>query len=139
MRNDSAKIILPGEYIELTSNDLKDFDGEVTIEPHVSSKDKTEPWIHPTVSRVINGIVRIPNENHDPVHIPKSQQLAHVRPVFEPDESSQSTCKSGPTPSPTVPKATNFADSVVIDPDKLLTENQRQQFRNINNRFQSVY
>ena len=37
LRNDSSKVLYPGEYIEIDSDSLKDYEGEIAIEPRVDS------------------------------------------------------------------------------------------------------
>ena len=59
VRNDTAKVILPGEFVDVYAEELKSFDGEVAIEPRLTSPLAGE-WPAPSISRVIQGSVRIP-------------------------------------------------------------------------------
>ena len=136
IRNDSEKIVMPGEYVEFTPRTLHELDCEVAIEPHTPSSSQTD-WIHPSISRVINGVVRIPNMTDEPIQIAKSQHLAHIHPVIVPDETSIQPDNNLPTP-PTQTQAA-FIETISVDPDGLLSAQQRQQFRDINARYRSVY
>jgi hypothetical protein len=64
LRNDSPKVLLPGDYVEFSSQDLSNFDGEIAIEPHSDSPLKGS-WPSPAISRVINGTVRIQNNIYE--------------------------------------------------------------------------
>ena len=46
LRNDSEKIVMPGEYIEFKSTALQDLDCEVAIEPHTPAH--VFGYIHPS-------------------------------------------------------------------------------------------
>ena len=79
VRNDSAKVIMPGEYVEIYADELKSFDGEVAIESRTESPLSGQ-WPIPSITRVIQGSVRIPNLTNEPVSITKSQHLAQIHP-----------------------------------------------------------
>ena len=66
VRNDNEKVVMPGEYVEIHSNALSAFDGEVAIEPH-SHSPLSGDWPPPAITRVIQGTVRIPNTESEPV------------------------------------------------------------------------
>lgn len=56
VRNDHEKIVMAGEYIEVHSEELKSFDGEIALEPHTDSPlSGTLP--PPTITRVVKGSV----------------------------------------------------------------------------------
>jgi len=50
-RNDSPKVVMPGEFIEVYADDLKPFNGEVSIEPRIESP-LSGNWPKPSMSRV---------------------------------------------------------------------------------------
>ena len=60
LRSDNSHVILPGEYLEFSSDPLKSYEGEIAIEPHRSSP-LNGSWPQPEISRVIDGSIRIPN------------------------------------------------------------------------------
>ena len=60
LRNKSAQVVLPGEFVEYSCKELESFNGDITIEPH-SESPFLGNWPAPTVSRVINGTVRLEN------------------------------------------------------------------------------
>ena len=60
LRNHPANVLFPGEFLELHSDSLSGYNGEISIEPRFDSPNNGE-WPEPTVSRVIQGTIRIPN------------------------------------------------------------------------------
>ena len=60
LQNDTAKVLLPGEFVEVHSDSLSKLEGEVPIEPRVDSPSGGK-WPKPCISRVIQGSVRIPD------------------------------------------------------------------------------
>ena len=81
------EVIMPGEYVEIyaDADELKSFDGEVAIEPRTESPLSGQ-WPIPSITRVIQGSVRIPNLTNEPVSITKSQHLAQIRCVVTPSQ-----------------------------------------------------
>ena len=97
LRNDTPQVVLPGEFIEITDSSLSNFDGEVAIEPR-SDFPHPELWPSPSISRVIQGTVRIPNLGHEPIRLSKSQHIAQIRRVTTPAQSAIDV-SSPPVPS----------------------------------------
>ena len=84
VQNDSEKVLLPGEFVEIQSHDLQRFEGqEVSVEPRTESPQHGR-WPERSLTRVIQGTVRIPNLSNEPVHIAKSQHIAQIRRVITP-------------------------------------------------------
>ena len=77
LRNDTAKVILPGEFLEIP------FDGEVAIELCMDSPLSGE-WPSSSISRIIQGSVHIPNLGTDPIQISRTQHIAQIRRVIVP-------------------------------------------------------
>ena len=83
LRNDSSKVLFPGEFLEIHSDTLNGYNGEISIEPRVDSPLEGN-WPIPSVSRVIQCTVRIPNISDEPIHLSKSQHIAQIRRVHVP-------------------------------------------------------
>ena len=88
LTNDTRKVLLPGEFMELHSNALYEYEGEVSIEPRIDSPVDGE-WPQSHISRVIQGVVRIPNLSNKPVLINKAQHFADIRWVIVADSVSE--------------------------------------------------
>ena len=143
LRSDSAKFILPGEFLEFSSDSLKDFDGEVAIEPH-STSPLDGSWPIPEISRVIDGTVRIQNPTNDVIPLSALQHFAQIRRVIIPSNDPIipiQTVNSKPTVLPlhTNEIPTNFSDPVAVDPDCQLSSSDKQRFRDLNQQFDSVF
>ena len=123
LRDDSEKIVKPGENIEFKSPELQELDCEVAIETHTHTPSHSQSdWIHPSISRVINVVVRIPNMIDKPMQIARSQHLAHTHPAIVSDKTPIQPDNNPPTPS-TQPQ-TAFIETISVDPDGLLTTQQ---------------
>ena len=83
VRNNDEKVVMPGKYVEIYSEQLAWFNGEVAIEPHTDSL-LAGNWPAPTITRVVQGSVRIPNQEEEPVKISSAQHIAQVRRVLVP-------------------------------------------------------
>ena len=126
LRNDTAKVVYPGEYLELDGENIQGYEGEISVEPR-SNSPLGGLWPECALTRVIQGKVRIPNDTSEPIHIGKSMHLAQIRRVVSPTEVAKSDYQPAPVQLPPANKP--FTSSIKIDPSgKLLTEAQRKMF-----------
>ena len=141
LRNSCAKVVLPGDYYEFSSKDLHNFNGEIVIEPHTESP-LAGSWPTPTVSRVIQGTVRLQNDLNEPIPISKSQHLALVRRMTEPSELASQKESSLPllTYNQAIKsKSTNFSDGVVINPDDYISQQTVNSFKDLHRKYDDVF
>ena len=163
VRNDSGKVVMPGEYVEIHSEDLSSFNGEVAIEPHTDSPLSGD-WPPPAITRVIQGTVRIPNNENEPVKIASSQHIARVRRVLtitSPDSechtlrdlplSTTPACQPTQKVKPQSANPVNFGASLEAEPstlytksildncENLLSKHQRKAFIDLNCQFDSQF
>ena len=145
LRNDTSKVLYPGEYIEIYSDNLSIYEGEIAIEPRTDSPLQGN-WPAPSISRVIQGTVRIPNETEEPIHISKCKHFAQVRRVTIPSLVSHSAhdvfADSNYRLPPTVTsntKSTFFTSSISIDPDKQFTPAERFEFLQLHKGYDNVF
>ena len=126
LRNGSQKVLLPGEFLELEGGNIHSYEGEVAIEPRVSSPMAGE-WPPCSITRVINGTVRIPNNTNEPIHLHKAMHVAQIRRVTSPNPMPIEEIHH---PAPKVSTASlPFSSSISLDPSgELMTESQRKQF-----------
>ena len=129
LRNDAAKVVYPGEYLELDGENIQRYEGEISVEPRFNSP-RDGQWPECALTRVIQGKVRIPNDTDEPIHVGKSMHLAQIRRVISPTEIANADSQTDPVQLPSVSKP--FTSSIKIDPSgKLLTEVQRKMFRDL--------
>ena len=124
---------MPGEFVEIHSTELEHFNGEVSIEPRRESPLGGQ-WPERSLTRVIQGSVRIPNLGDEPLHISKSQQIAQIRRVTMPSTTSTQSAQF-PSALATLTETNTsqdvlFSDKVTIDPDGQLSVKDRLAFRN---------
>ena len=139
LRSDTNQVLLPGDFVEFKSDSLKDFEGEVAIEPHSSSL-MYGSWPSPSISRVINGTVRIPNNSNDPIPVKRSQHFAQIRRVVTPvitdvlgnkDINIQSKFNQN--------NSSNHSTLVTVNPDGLISDTDAERFKHLNNQYDSVF
>ena len=143
LRNDASKVLYPGEFVEISSDSLAEYEGEVSIEPRVDSPLEG-CWPSPMISRVIQGTVRIPNDGVEPILLNKSGHLAQIRRVTSPailvppdDSSCSSTPASMATERALGP--VKHSATVIVDPDKLMTESERNEFHRLHSLYDNVF
>ena len=142
LRNDKETVLYPGDYIEINSTDLSDYDDqEVAIEPRVDSP-MLGSWPSPTISRVIQGSVRIPNHTDEPVRIGKCQHFAQIRRVTTSDIlASYSTPIPLSPPPTTLPPSPPLHHSAAVhtDHDLILPSDVRRKFLDLQRRYDGVF
>ena len=140
LRSDSTKVILPGEYVELASPNYEQYEGEVALEPRVDSPLCGE-WPECTITRVINGVVRIPNNTNEPIHLNKSSHLGHIRRVTSPsDEPCSDYVPKSSTPSKSSSTNVPHSATITIDPSaSLLTDEENSMFVDLHTAYDRVF
>ena len=96
LRNNSSKVLFPGEFLEIQSDNLVGYNSEIAIEPRIDSPLEGN-WPAPSVSRVIDSTIRIPNLSNKPIKLSKSQHIAQIRQVQTPNLISTVPCKTPET------------------------------------------
>ncbi len=137
LRNDKSRAIFPGEYIEISSSNLGEYEGEVAVEPRIDSPLQGH-WPLRSISRVIDGAIRIPNESTEPIHIAKLQHIAQIPRVITTDIKSQVPCLQTSTPVP-AKSSLPFSSAVTIDPDSLLSPSEKTQFTELHRIYDNVF
>ena len=138
--------MLPGDYYEFSSKELSSFNGEIVIEPHTDSPLKGN-WPTPTVSRVIQGTVRLQNDLNEPIPISKSQHLALVRRMTDPGELAsqnehpvqQSVPQSVTQFNQATTSKSNFSDAVIINPDHYISQQTVNSFKDLHRKYDDVF
>ena len=131
IRNVKVKALLPGDYMEFESEDLKGYNGEIAIEPHNHAKKKT--WPNHVLSRVIQGRIRIANSSEEVVLLSKSEHVAKIRRVTIPKYTTPANMALS-----TIPDLDN-SNNIIIDPDNQLAETDLTAFQNLHSRFANVF
>ena len=141
LRSDSSKVLYPGEFIEIQSPSLSEYEGEVLIEPRIDSPLQGK-WPPPMISRVIQGTVRIPNDGAELIHLSKSEHFARIRRVVSP--ATLHALQDTPYVPPTAPVYSvigpvKHSANVIVDPDKLMTPAERNDFQRLLSLYDNVF
>ena len=88
---------------------------------------------------VIDGHVKLPNPSNFPVNISKNHQLADIRFVSNDPAINQTnvTEQFYPRPKPSTP--VNQCDKILLDPDNILSTDERKLFQNVIQKFQKCF
>ena len=140
VRNEKSQVVLPGEYVEVSSNDLANFNGEVAIEPR-SDSPHSGIWPSPSISRVIQGTIRIPNLGPEPIKLSKSQHIAQIRRVTTPEHSPSMCVSMDAAPDSPLTKAStsDFSSKIHVDPNNILNNDEKEAFCSINRQFDNSF
>ena len=142
LRNDRERVLYPGDYLEINSTDLSNYNGqEVAIEPRVDSPMRGS-WPPPAITRVIQGSIRIPNHTDEPVRIAKCQHFAQINRVTTAEvlasHSSATPVLPPRTLSPSSP-STHHSAAVHTDDDLILPPDMRRRFFDLQRRYDGVF
>ena len=138
LRNDTSKVLLPGEYLEVAGPDLDRYEGEVSVEPRADSPLAGE-WPSCSITRVIQGTVRIPNDTCEPIQLSKSMHIAQIRRVTTPPDIPYEVTQP-PVPVKLNPVTEPFSSTIAIDPSgELLTEEERRQFSELHRTYDKQF
>ena len=93
----------------------------------------------PQLSHIIGGVVRIKNTSPLPIVIPKHSHFADIKPVRHVDISQRTNFDKSlyPKPAPSIPVCE--IDKISLDPDNILQSQERQLFKDINEKYADVF
>ena len=160
LRATCRSTVWPGEFLELAIEASPD--SEVAIEPHISSK--FDSWPEIGVYKAVGNMIRLRNDTTSPVTINKNSHLGMLSTTFVPEPSTDaaSTCKTSTLPreeentrqchnrdAPSdAPSATVrpvqlhglfHSDSISVDPDKVLSKEDRDAFKSLVREYDEVF
>ena len=131
-------VLLPGQSETFS---VKGISGEVAVEPRYDTahnkkiNGSSQVWPKPHITKVHNGQISLCNTTTEPVPIRKLEHLFVVHPETKRlPESTVKLASKISSPPPKVPKpikAANFSDTVVLNPDNVLTKAEEIAFRKL--------
>lgn len=134
LRSSAKSVIWPGEFVELDlPDDLVNYEGEVSVEPHVAS----ESWPFPSLVSSVAGKIRVPNLTSEPQSIGRNEHVCKVRSTFIPAKPD-----SQPAKIPKLVKShakTRHSEHVKLDPDGIMTADMKGKFRDVLTAFDEVF
>lgn len=147
MRIPRQKVLLPGETARFQIPESLKGEDELAIEPRndarslqVQGLSYRSQWLQPEIVKQEGGHVELINRSSDPVLLHRHEQIAMIRPVVRDQDLNQSDVVPEVTVSNDVQSSEtrNHLD-VVIDPDKVLSQQQREQFKRLHERYKEVF
>ena len=146
LRSPQQTVVLPGDYLQLTTPLESDPDSLWALEPRLDSpsnlpRKPEAAWPQRQDIFSVDHAVRITNTTSSPILVKKGEQLCQVRHVVSSPITNPCACSIN-TNSPAIsPPSHNkpFSSSVVIDPDSSLAAHMRSQFRDLNLEFDNVF
>lgn len=130
----------PSEFVEVElPPEMAHSDSTFAVEPHpCSSEPWTDKWPTPSLLQsVVAGKLHIPNLTNAPRHLKRYEHFCKVRTAHQqeiPTASNAYTPKSLVTMS-----HIRHSNLVQVDPDNMLRDNQKAEFRNLFNKFDNVF
>lgn len=138
LRNESSKVLFPGEFLEIECKRMYECEEEVVIIPRTDSP-LNGTWPAPTISRVINNVIRIPNDTLEPIKLSKAQHVAQIREISTQDECVTTTPSSSLPLPRTILKEGSFSTLVTLDPDNQLSSDEKSRFQSLHQDYDSVF
>ena len=134
--------VWPGEFIEVDLPGDIPSDCDYALEPRIdspvnehTSKDSSQ-WPTPSIVSSVAGKIRIPNLSSEPLHLKRNEHFCQAHPVFTPSCEHETV----ETRRATIPShVTKHTDHVKLDPDNVLCEETRANFRSLLNEYDSVF
>ena len=136
-RSSRAITLFPNEHISLSTGN-QFVDEFAALEPRdVSQTVSRTSWPPVQIVPVINNEIRIVNNTSDPIHIPKNEQLCHVRSthIIHNDKSSGPSVPLQVTSSSSI----LFSSTIIIDPSKQLSNEWHTAFSNLHQQYDIVF
>ena len=137
-------VILPGDYIQISTPEDTDPDTTWALEPRLDSPCNlnTKPnnaW--PQVQEIysVGNTVRITNSTVDPIMLRRNEHVCQIRPVsIVPDSTLHNKPHLAPNTSQP-PPCKPYSSRVSLDPHKSLPTEMRERFRALNLEYDDVF
>ena len=143
MRIPRQRVLLPGETAMFQVPETLRGEEELAIEPRKDAKSlqvRGSQWLVPEIVEQKEGYVELKNRSSDPVLLHRHEQVAMIRPVVGDQDLSQSEEVSKDAVSEVLQASdTKSYLDVVIDPEKVLTQQQRKQFEKLHEQYKEVF
>ncbi|CAC5365611.1 unnamed protein product [Mytilus coruscus] len=139
--------IWPGDFIEMQlPPDIWLTDDSFAIEPrlesHISSihagKD-SNVWHPPNLITSVAGRIRIPNLTQEPHSLRRNEHFCQIRSTYVPECKSDAFESAENNDKIKHPRLTNYSESVIIDPDNLLSQEIKVKFRDTLKNYDDVF
>ena len=136
LRAEETKTLWPGDSIDFEVKEPTLHDSEVAIEPR--SDISSHSWIEPEVTKTVNGVIRVINTSSEPHTIKKHEHIGEISSIFSPQMNNS---KVGAIVRENSMKSDlkNVISEISVDPDKVLSEEVRQEFMMLHEQYKEVF
>ena len=111
----------------------------VALDPRENSKVVAQSnWPRAQIITAVEGEIRLLNDTSFPIYIPKNEQICNIRAAHVVN-SNQGISKPSVQMKPATFSGSSHSDAVTIDPNKQLSVEWVNAFKNINKTFDSVF
>lgn len=138
-------VVLPGDFVELSTPKCSDPDSVWALEPRFDSKTNqtaklSTAWPPAQEIHSIGHTLRIPNTAAEPVLLRKHEHVCQVRAISAPQDPASQALPTLPdkVPAPKLPGGPHYR-SVSLDPDSILSPSVRRQFQAVNLQHDQVF
>ena len=144
LRSPAKEVILPGESVTFRVPGHMVQTGTVAVEPRYDSgynKSSSTVWPVPRVHQIINGELSLSNTSTDPILIPKNSHVCNILPAVPKDvmDSVKSNDVYPSSPVMSKKKTSPYSTPVQIDPDGLLSTEEKSKFRRLVEMYDDVF
>ena len=149
LQSDRTQVILPGES---TSFKVSGVHGKVAVEPrwdtaHNKQSKESSFWPSAELVDIVNGVVTLQNCRKEPILLHKSEPVCNLHtPTFTKPEmpitASTNQChvnKPEPSKPANTPKRTLYTNSVNLNPDNVLNNEEEAMFRKVLSTYDDVF
>lgn len=141
LRSPSATTTLwPGEFLELSIPEEITPDSLIAIEPHYNTDNyKSNNWLKSDIVSSVGGFVRLVNSTNESYTLKRNSHLCHIYPTTEYEFPEVDLPDIGKYVIATSKSEAPYSLNVSVDPDSILTPSERQKFKDVLLKFDSVF
>ena len=107
-------------------------DQHISVEP----REQNFSWLEPTVIKNEEGFLVIPNLSNNAIEFKRNVVIGQIRSVIIPDEAPTLNTTNV---SVKTTQVKNYMDLIQIDPDAILTVDQKMYLQNVTTRYSSIF
>ena len=133
----TSTVIWPGNYIEVDTPIDLDPDCILAIEPRTDNCKSTDSWLSPHISESVGGHIRIVNNTPEPQQVGKNDHFCQVRLTTSALQHDLHMFKN--TPIQQKSKYVSHIDTVKLDPDNILSGQERKAFHDTLCQYDEVF
>ncbi|XP_078495652.1 uncharacterized protein LOC144751197 [Ciona intestinalis] len=144
LRNSIPQVVFPGEFLELSLPPNEPPDASFALEPIVTGSkkgciDNNRLWPNPNLLTAVGNTIRIINDSPLPQHLSRHDHIGKILPIQTKELALDN--HSVIPPVPIIQQTTKCSQPTLcqIDPDQMLTTEQRANFSELVSNYSEVF